>query len=148
MMNRDKMNKLPEMQIAFIDSICTPIYTAFAFLFPHELTPLLEGCLTNRAVWDDLAKGDRLQPSRPNSRSRDATRARSRLTTQPDDTSSLKPPLNNTHQPHNSPLKIHDKSLNSSWSSFRSVQGAGANPISASEIKIAQREQLIHRKSV
>lgn len=59
MMNRDKMNKLPEMQIDFIDSICTPIYTAFAILFPNELNHLLEGCLSNRAVWEKFAKSAR-----------------------------------------------------------------------------------------
>lgn len=61
MMNRDKMNKLPEMQIDFIDSICTPIYTAFAILFPNELSTLLEGCLSNRAVWDDHSKRNHKQ---------------------------------------------------------------------------------------
>lgn len=50
MMNRDKMSKLPEMQIGFIDSICAPIYTAFARLFP-QLNPLLDGCLANRDLW-------------------------------------------------------------------------------------------------
>lgn len=58
MMNRDKMSKLPEMQIGFIDSICAPIYAAFAKLFPHELGPLLEGCLTNRDLWAEVAKNN------------------------------------------------------------------------------------------
>lgn len=58
MMNRDKMSKLPEMQIGFIDSICAPIYAAFAKLFPHELGPLLEGCLTNRDLWTEVAKNN------------------------------------------------------------------------------------------
>lgn len=56
MMNRDKMSQLPEMQISFIDSICAPIYTAFAKLFPQELSPLLEGCLANRDLWHELDK--------------------------------------------------------------------------------------------
>lgn len=58
MMNRDKMSKLPEMQIGFIDSICAPIYAAFAKLFPHELGPLLDGCLTNRDLWTEVAKNN------------------------------------------------------------------------------------------
>lgn len=49
------MNELPTMQIRFIDSICAPIYTAFAKLFPHELGPLLDGCLSNRALWTEMA---------------------------------------------------------------------------------------------
>lgn len=54
-MNREKMSKLPEMQIGFIDTICAPIYTAFAKLFPLELKPLLDGCLSNRELWHELA---------------------------------------------------------------------------------------------
>lgn len=56
MMNRDKMSKLPEMQIDFINTICAPLYTAFNQLFPSELGPLLDGCLSNRNLWFDLAK--------------------------------------------------------------------------------------------
>lgn len=58
MMNRDKMSKLPEMQIGFIDSICAPIYAAFAKLFPRQLSSLLEGCLTNRNLWAEVAKNN------------------------------------------------------------------------------------------
>lgn len=49
------MSKLPEMQIGFIDSICAPMYSAFARLFPCELSPLLDGCLSNRTLWTELA---------------------------------------------------------------------------------------------
>lgn len=55
MMNRDKVNKLPEMQISFIDTICAPIYSAFAKLFPRELNTLIDGCLNNRNLWTELA---------------------------------------------------------------------------------------------
>lgn len=59
MMNRDKMSELPLMQIGFIDSICAPIYTAFAKLFPNELTTLLDGCLANRSLWQEVAESNR-----------------------------------------------------------------------------------------
>lgn len=52
------MSKLPEMQISFIDSICAPIYAAFSKQFPHELGILLEGCLANRDIWSELARGN------------------------------------------------------------------------------------------
>lgn len=52
------MSKLPEMQISFIDTICAPIYTAFAKLFPKELTPLLDGCLANRNLWTEMANNN------------------------------------------------------------------------------------------
>lgn len=58
MMNREKMNELPTMQIGFIDSICAPIYTAFAKLFPQQLYPLIEGCLENRDLWRKLAESN------------------------------------------------------------------------------------------
>lgn len=51
MLDRDKKDQLPMMQIKFIDAICMPVYEAFAKLFPHVLTPLLEGCKDNRAAW-------------------------------------------------------------------------------------------------
>ncbi|GIX76475.1 dual 3',5'-cyclic-AMP and -GMP phosphodiesterase 11 [Caerostris extrusa] len=41
-MNRDKKDKLPLMQVAFIDSICLPVYEAFAII-SDKLGPLLEG---------------------------------------------------------------------------------------------------------
>lgn len=50
------MGKLPDMQIGFIDSICAPIYTAFARLFPRELGSLLEGCINNRTLWTEMAQ--------------------------------------------------------------------------------------------
>lgn len=56
LMNREKMSKLPEMQIGFIDTICAPIYAAFAKQFPKELTQLLHGCLENRKLWAELAE--------------------------------------------------------------------------------------------
>lgn len=56
LMNREKISKLPEMQMGFIDSICIPIYSAFAMLFPEELGGLLDGCVSNRSLWNELAR--------------------------------------------------------------------------------------------
>lgn len=50
MMNRDKKDQLPSMQISFIDSICYPIYDAMSRLSP-KLNPMLEGVKSNRANW-------------------------------------------------------------------------------------------------
>ncbi|GIY83731.1 dual 3',5'-cyclic-AMP and -GMP phosphodiesterase 11 [Caerostris extrusa] len=55
MMNRDKKDKLPLMQVAFIDSTCLPLYEAFAMI-SDELSPLLEGVKENRAQWLKLAE--------------------------------------------------------------------------------------------
>ncbi|GIY07876.1 dual 3',5'-cyclic-AMP and -GMP phosphodiesterase 11, partial [Caerostris darwini] len=55
MMNRDKKDKLPLMQVAFIDSICLPVYEAFT-LISDKLRPLLEGVKENRAQWIKLAE--------------------------------------------------------------------------------------------
>ncbi|GIX73923.1 dual 3',5'-cyclic-AMP and -GMP phosphodiesterase 11 [Caerostris extrusa] len=55
MMNRDKKDSLPLMQVEFIDSMCLPIYEAFAMI-SDKLTPLLDGVKENRAQWLKLAE--------------------------------------------------------------------------------------------
>ncbi|KAG0432347.1 hypothetical protein HPB47_020927, partial [Ixodes persulcatus] len=55
MMNRDKQDQLPAMQLGFIDSICLPLYRAFSRI--HErLGALLEGVEHNRREWQRLAE--------------------------------------------------------------------------------------------
>ncbi|XP_016963607.1 dual 3',5'-cyclic-AMP and -GMP phosphodiesterase 11 isoform X1 [Drosophila biarmipes] len=54
-MNREKEDELPMMQVNFIDSICLPIYEAFATL-SDKLEPLVEGVRDNRSHWIDLAE--------------------------------------------------------------------------------------------
>lgn len=54
MMNREKKDKLPVMQVGFIDSICLPVYEAFAEMTP-DLGPLLDGVRHNRQQWQKLA---------------------------------------------------------------------------------------------
>lgn len=54
MMDRGKKDKLPEMQLGFIDAICLPVYKAFADFCP-ELQPLLTGVLHNKRHWQELA---------------------------------------------------------------------------------------------
>ncbi|GFS85999.1 dual 3',5'-cyclic-AMP and -GMP phosphodiesterase 11 [Trichonephila clavipes] len=48
MMNRDKQDELPMMQVRFIDSICAPVYEAFAKI-SDKLKPLVDGVRQNRA---------------------------------------------------------------------------------------------------
>jgi dual 3',5'-cyclic-AMP and -GMP phosphodiesterase 11 len=50
MMNREKKDQLPSMQVGFIDSICYPVYETFTRISP-KLSPLLEGVKTNRSMW-------------------------------------------------------------------------------------------------
>ena len=47
MMNREKKDKLPTMQVGFIDNICSPVYKAFASM-SDRLEPMLAGCNKNR----------------------------------------------------------------------------------------------------
>lgn len=54
MMNREKKDKLPVMQVGFIDSICLPVYEAFADM-TSDLQPLLDGVKENRQQWQRLA---------------------------------------------------------------------------------------------
>ncbi|XP_073825840.1 phosphodiesterase 11 isoform X3 [Musca autumnalis] len=55
-MNREKEDELPMMQVGFIDSICLPIYEAFSTL-SDKLEPLVEGVRDNRQHWIELAQG-------------------------------------------------------------------------------------------
>lgn len=55
MMNREKSDELPKMQVSFIDSICLPIYEAFGKLFPEQLSCLKVGVVSNRDNWLKLA---------------------------------------------------------------------------------------------
>uniref|UniRef100_A0A1A9ZIV5 Phosphodiesterase n=1 Tax=Glossina pallidipes TaxID=7398 RepID=A0A1A9ZIV5_GLOPL len=54
-MNREKEDELPMMQVGFIESICLPIYEAFAQL-SDKLEPLVEGVRDNREHWVELAE--------------------------------------------------------------------------------------------
>ncbi|KAI4457308.1 cyclic nucleotide phosphodiesterase [Holotrichia oblita] len=53
-MNREKEDQLPLMQVGFIDSICLPIYEAFALL-SDKLQPLVDGVQNNREHWLEIA---------------------------------------------------------------------------------------------
>ena len=44
------------MQVSFIDTICLPIYDAFAKLFPDVLKPLHDGVISNRTQWINMAQ--------------------------------------------------------------------------------------------
>ncbi|XP_046569896.1 cGMP-specific 3',5'-cyclic phosphodiesterase-like [Haliotis rubra] len=57
MMDREKQDQLPKMQVGFIDFICMPVYKLFSELDP-ALNPLYEGCLNNRKHWQQLADGE------------------------------------------------------------------------------------------
>ncbi|XP_052269841.1 cGMP-specific 3',5'-cyclic phosphodiesterase-like isoform X2 [Dreissena polymorpha] len=53
MMDRDKKDELPKMQVGFIDAICTPVYEMLASVQPG-LKPLHSGVLNNRTHWIEL----------------------------------------------------------------------------------------------
>ena len=55
MMNREKKDELPKMQMSFIDTICQPVYEAFAKLYPQQMNPLLDGVFHNRNAWTVLS---------------------------------------------------------------------------------------------
>lgn len=54
MMDRAKKDKLPKMQVGFIDGICLPIYQHLSDQFPF-FNPLVEHCKNNRWHWQQLA---------------------------------------------------------------------------------------------
>ena len=64
-MDRDRKDELPKMQVEFIDVVCKPLFTTLSESFPW-IKPLLDGCLSNREKWTDLAeKVQQQQPTNP-----------------------------------------------------------------------------------
>ena len=57
MMNRDKQDRLPMMQVDFIDAICLPVYESMRLLSP-ALQPMLDGCKANKIEWVKLAQAE------------------------------------------------------------------------------------------
>lgn len=55
MMDRERRDELPQMQVGFIDVICLPLYKVMAETFPW-IMPLYEGTSENRKHWQDLAE--------------------------------------------------------------------------------------------
>ncbi|KAH8383081.1 hypothetical protein KR009_006660 [Drosophila setifemur] len=55
MMDRERKDELPKMQVGFIDVICLPLYRVLCDTFPW-ITPLYEGTMENRRNWQDLAE--------------------------------------------------------------------------------------------
>ncbi|XP_044284214.1 cGMP-specific 3',5'-cyclic phosphodiesterase isoform X1 [Varanus komodoensis] len=55
LMNREKKNKIPSMQVGFIDAICLQLYEALSHI-SEACYPLLEGCKKNRQKWEALAQ--------------------------------------------------------------------------------------------
>ncbi|XP_047363753.1 cGMP-specific 3',5'-cyclic phosphodiesterase isoform X2 [Vespa velutina] len=55
MMDRERRDELPQMQVGFIDEICMPLYKVMAETFPW-IMPLYEGTKENRRHWQDLAE--------------------------------------------------------------------------------------------
>lgn len=55
MMDRERKDELPKMQVGFIDVICMPLYKVLSETFPW-IAPLYEGTMENRQHWQDLAE--------------------------------------------------------------------------------------------
>uniref|UniRef100_A0A452Q9D2 Phosphodiesterase n=1 Tax=Ursus americanus TaxID=9643 RepID=A0A452Q9D2_URSAM len=55
LMNREKKNKIPSMQVGFIDAICLQLYEALTHV-SEDCFPLLDGCRKNRQKWQALAE--------------------------------------------------------------------------------------------
>nr|XP_021520657.1 rod cGMP-specific 3',5'-cyclic phosphodiesterase subunit alpha [Aotus nancymaae] len=54
MMDRNKADELPKLQVGFIDFVCTFVYKEFS-RFHEEITPMLDGITNNRKEWKSLA---------------------------------------------------------------------------------------------
>ncbi|XP_050815367.1 cone cGMP-specific 3',5'-cyclic phosphodiesterase subunit alpha' isoform X1 [Gopherus flavomarginatus] len=54
MMDRNKADELPKLQVGFIDFVCTFVYKEFS-RFHKEITPMLDGLQNNRVEWKTQA---------------------------------------------------------------------------------------------
>uniref|UniRef100_F6XN91 Phosphodiesterase n=1 Tax=Ornithorhynchus anatinus TaxID=9258 RepID=F6XN91_ORNAN len=54
MMDRNKGDELPKLQVGFIDFVCTFVYKEFS-RFHKEITPMLDGLQNNRVEWKSRA---------------------------------------------------------------------------------------------
>ncbi|XP_005991621.1 cone cGMP-specific 3',5'-cyclic phosphodiesterase subunit alpha' isoform X2 [Latimeria chalumnae] len=54
MMDRNKADELPKLQVGFIDFVCTFVYKEFS-RFHKEITPMFDGLQNNRVHWKSLA---------------------------------------------------------------------------------------------
>ncbi|XP_069835089.1 cone cGMP-specific 3',5'-cyclic phosphodiesterase subunit alpha' isoform X1 [Dendropsophus ebraccatus] len=54
MMDRNKAEELPKLQVGFIDFVCTFVYKEFA-RFHKEITPMFDGLQNNRVHWKSQA---------------------------------------------------------------------------------------------
>ncbi|XP_020819781.1 cone cGMP-specific 3',5'-cyclic phosphodiesterase subunit alpha' [Phascolarctos cinereus] len=54
MMDREKGDELPKLQVGFIDFVCTFVYKEFS-RFHKEITPMLDGLQNNRVEWKSRA---------------------------------------------------------------------------------------------
>nr|XP_015201887.1 PREDICTED: cone cGMP-specific 3',5'-cyclic phosphodiesterase subunit alpha' [Lepisosteus oculatus] len=54
MMDRNKSDELPKLQVGFIDFVCTFVYKEFS-RFHKEITPMFTGLQNNRVEWKALA---------------------------------------------------------------------------------------------
>ncbi|MEE6526169.1 hypothetical protein FKM82_026638 [Ascaphus truei] len=54
MMDRNKSDELPKLQVGFIDFVCTFVYKEFS-RFHKEITPMLDGLQNNRVQWKTQA---------------------------------------------------------------------------------------------
>ncbi|VDP83726.1 unnamed protein product, partial [Schistosoma mattheei] len=62
LMDRERSNELPKLQVSFIDSICMPIYEAIVQVSPN-FEPLLKGCKRNRTCWLILSENGEVDHS-------------------------------------------------------------------------------------
>ncbi|CAH8626313.1 unnamed protein product [Schistosoma guineensis] len=62
LMDRERSNELPNLQVSFIDSICMPIYEAIVQVSPN-FEPLLKGCKRNRTCWLILSENGEVDHS-------------------------------------------------------------------------------------
>ncbi|VDI38139.1 cGMP-specific 3',5'-cyclic phosphodiesterase, invertebrate [Mytilus galloprovincialis] len=108
MMDRDKQDELPKMQVGFIDAICIPVYKMFAELNPG-LEPMFVGVSNNRNNWQALAEDNEPKTTE---KDKENEKEKDEIKEENDSPQTIKPPRTSKVKP-DQPLTARKSSIKS-----------------------------------
>ncbi|XP_046371540.1 cGMP-specific 3',5'-cyclic phosphodiesterase-like isoform X2 [Haliotis rufescens] len=141
MMDRDKKDELPKMQVGFIDAICMPVYKMFADKWTR-LEPLLQGVQTNRDNWHQMSESEEADQSSASNTPKPETGSK---------TDSSKEILSSSPQPSPQPLSndhVASKSRDTDSVTLASQKQNGASSHTAQSAHNGSQSPPVSSRSV
>ncbi|XP_071090985.1 cGMP-specific 3',5'-cyclic phosphodiesterase-like isoform X2 [Haliotis cracherodii] len=141
MMDRDKKDELPKMQVGFIDAICMPVYKMFADKWTR-LEPLLQGVQTNRDNWHQMSENEEADQSSASNTPKPETGSK---------TDSSKEILSSSPQPSPQPLSndhVASKSRDTDSVTLASQKQNGASSHTAQSAHNGSQSPPVSSRSV